>query len=123
MNKYAAVLYAMEIGQADLVAVKEDEPGAGWRKTRNVVVAHTFPAVPAAGVAVNDKLDAATRDKLSTAIAQIGKDLARRGSAAPEARRFRAGRCGDFEYVSTRGFYTPEVLPGGSIPPPSRSIN
>jgi ABC-type phosphate/phosphonate transport system substrate-binding protein/rhodanese-related sulfurtransferase len=115
MTKYAAVLYAMEIGQAELVAVKEDSARNWMAKNKGIVVAHTFPAVPAAGVAVNDKLDAATRDKLSKAFTQIGKDLQARLQRL-KLGAFVPAKAADFEYVSTRGFYTPEVLPGGSIP-------
>ena len=84
-------------------------------KNKDFVVAHTCPAVPAAGVAVNDKLDAATRDKLSKAFTQIGKDLQARLQRL-KLGAFVPAKAADFEYVSTRGFYTPEVLPGGSIP-------
>jgi ABC-type phosphate/phosphonate transport system substrate-binding protein/rhodanese-related sulfurtransferase len=115
MTKYAAVLYAMEIGQADLVAVKEDTARGWLAKNKNVMVAHTFPAVPAAGVAVSDKLDAVTRDKLSKALTQIDKDLQAR-LLRLKLSAFVAANAADFEYVSTRGFYTPEVLPGGNIP-------
>ena len=115
MTKYAAVLYAMEIGQADLVAVKEDAAKDWIAKRSDVVVAHAFPNVPAAGVAVNDKIDAATRDKLRLAFSQLGKDI--------EARMLRlklggfvAAEMTDFDYVLKRGSYSPEVLTGATIP-------
>jgi len=115
MNQYDAALYAMEIGQADLVAAKEDVAEEWMLRRRDIVRVHTFPNVPAAGVVVSNKLDAATKDKLRLAFANIGKDL--------EAQLLRSRLSGfktagqaDFEYVSTRGFYTPEISPGISIP-------
>ncbi|OYY95079.1 MAG: hypothetical protein B7Y41_05895 [Hydrogenophilales bacterium 28-61-23] len=115
MNQYAAVLYAMEIGQAQLVAVKESMIGDWLAKHPNVVVAHTFPVVPLVGVAVNDKLDNATRDKLRAAFGKLDKDLEAR-LARVKLGAFEAAGKADFEFVSTRGFYTPEVLSGAMIP-------
>lgn len=115
MNQYAAALYAMEIGQADLVAAKEDVANEWKQRRRDIVQVHVFPDVPAAGVAVNDKLDAATRAKLREAFVGIDKDLEIRLQRAGLG-AFKAAGNEDFEYVSTRGFYTPEVSPGVSIP-------
>ena len=115
MTKYAAVLYGMEIGQADLAAVKEDAAREWMARHPDVVVAHTFPNVPQAGVVVNDKIDSATRDKLRVAFSQLGKDI--------EARLMRLKLGGfveaekaDFEYVLQRGSFSPEVLAGVTIP-------
>lgn len=115
MNQYAAVLYAMDIGQADLLAVKEGTAKDWMAKNKDVVVVHTFPDVPVAGVVVNDKLDAAIKDKLRSAFTKLDKDLETRlmrvklGAFDPADKT-------DFEFVSTRGFYSPEVLPGATIP-------
>jgi ABC-type phosphate/phosphonate transport system substrate-binding protein/rhodanese-related sulfurtransferase len=111
MTKYAAVLYAMEIGQADLVAVKEDAAKVWMARRKDVVLAHAFPNVPSAGVSVNDKLDPATRAKLRNAFISLGKDLEGRLQRV-KLGAFEPAANSDFEYVSTRGFYTPEVLPG-----------
>ena len=111
MNQYAAVLYAMDIGQADLLAVKEGAAKDWMAKHKDVVVVHTFPDVPVAGVVVNDKLDGAIKDKLRSAFTKLDKDLETRllrvklGAFDPADKT-------DFEFVSTRGFYSPEVLPG-----------
>jgi len=115
MTQYAAVLYAMEIGQADLVAVKEDGAKVWMAKRKDVVVAHAFPNVPAAGVAVSDELDAATRDKLRVAFTQLSQELEAR-LLRLKLGTFVAADKPDFEYVSTRGFYTPEVMRGVVIP-------
>lgn len=114
MTKYAAVLYAMDIGQSELVAIKEDAAQDWLARHKDVVVAHAFPSVPAAGVAVSDKVDAETREKLRGAFVNIGKDLEARLQRV-KLSAFVPAEKADFEYVSTRGFYTPEVLPGVTI--------
>ncbi len=114
MNQYAAVLYAMNIGQADLVASKQNMVKDWMAQHKDAVVVHTFPDVPIAGVAVNDKLDAAIKDKLRSAFTRLDKDLeARLGRVKLGA--FEPADRIDFEFVSTRGFFTPEVLPGADI--------
>ncbi|MDP2787242.1 MAG: PhnD/SsuA/transferrin family substrate-binding protein [Pseudomonadota bacterium] len=115
MNQYAAVLYAMDIGQADLVAVKEAAAKDWLAQHKDVVVAHTFPDVPVAGVVVNDKLDGALKDKLRSAFTKLGKDLETR-LARVKLGAFEPADKTDFEFVSTRGFYSPEVMPGATIP-------
>ncbi len=75
----------------------------------------TLASVPQAGVVVSDKLSPDLRDRIRTAFTRIDANLearlkrARVGGFDPADRH-------DFEFVSTRGFYTPEVLAGVSIP-------
>jgi len=114
MNQYGAVLYSMEIGQADLAAMREDVAKEWIARDQNAVIVKAFGEVPSAGVVVSDKLDEATRDKIRAAFTKLDKDLEKRlnrvkfGSFDPADKH-------DFEYVSTRGFYTPETLPGATI--------
>lgn len=115
MNQYAAVLYAMDIGQADLVAVKEGSARDWMAQHKDVAVVHTFTDVPVAGVVVNDKLDAAIKDKLRSAFTKLDKDLEAR-LVRVKLGAFEPADKPDFQLVSTRGFYTPEVLPGVTIP-------
>jgi len=115
MNQYAAVLYAMDIGQADLLAVKEGTAKDWMAKHKDVVVAHTFPDVPVAGVVVNDKLDGAIKDKLRSAFTKLDKNLETR-LLRVKLGAFEPADKTDFEFVSTRGFYSPEILPGATIP-------
>ncbi len=115
VTKYAAVLYALEIGQAELAAVKEDAAKSWMEKRKDIRMVHAFPNVPNAGVAVNDKMDAAIKEKLRVAFGQIDKDLDARLQRV-NLGAFAAANVADFEYVSTRGFYTPEVLSGAIIP-------
>jgi ABC-type phosphate/phosphonate transport system substrate-binding protein/rhodanese-related sulfurtransferase len=114
MNQYGAVLYSMEIGQADLAAMREDVAKDWIARDQNAIVVKTFTQVPSAGVVVSDKLDGGLKDKIRSAFTRLDKDLENRlnrvkfGSFDPADKA-------DFEYVSTRGFYTPETLPGASI--------
>lgn len=115
MNQYAAVLYAMDIGQAELVAVKQNMAKDWMAKHKDVNVVHTLPDVPLAGVVVSDKLDAATKAKLQQAFGKLDKDMETRLQRVKLGAFTAAGK-DDFEFVSTRGFYSPEILPGASIP-------
>lgn len=114
MNKYGAVLYAMDIGQAELVAVKAELAEDWMRRNPGAKVVKALPAVPLAGVVVNDKLDTALKDRIRVAFTQLDKGLASRLKQA-HLGAFEPADKPDFEFVSTRGFFTPEVLPGASI--------
>ncbi|MEW6679367.1 MAG: PhnD/SsuA/transferrin family substrate-binding protein, partial [Pseudomonadota bacterium] len=114
MNRYGAVLYAMEIGQADLVAMKSQSAQDWVRRHEGAKVVKTLPKVPLAGVAVNSKLDSGLKEKVRDAFVRMDPAL------VAKLRRlhfgaFTAAAETDFEFVSTRGFFTPEVLPGVTI--------
>lgn len=114
MNKYGAVLYALDIGQAELVAVKANLIDDWLRRNPGARVVKTLPAVPLAGVVVNDKLDPATQDRIRVAFTHLDNDLASRLKRA-QFGVFEPADKPDFELVSTRGFFSPEVLPGAGI--------
>lgn len=114
MKQYGAVLYAMDIGQAELAVVKADMAEDWMRRNPGTKVVKAMPAVPLAGVAVNDKLDTAVKDRIRVAFTQLDKDLAARLRRA-QFGTFETADTPDFELVSTRGYYTPEVLPGATI--------
>ncbi len=114
MTQYGAVLYAMDIGQADLAAMKDDVARDWIARDKNAVVVKTFTQVPAAGVVVSDKLDSGLRDKIRSAFTKLDKDLEKRLTRVKLGAFDPADKI-DFEYVATRGFYTPETLPGASI--------
>ncbi len=114
MNQYGAVMYAMDIGQAELVAVKARLAEDWMRRNPGAKVVKTLPAVPLAGVAVNAKLDPALKDRIRVAFTQLDKDLEARLKRA-QLGAFEPADTADFEFVSTRGFFTPEVLPGVTI--------
>lgn len=114
VNGYEAALYSMEIGQADVVAVKESN-AAGWLKANPGARAiKTFSDIPLAGLAVSAKLTPATRDRLRVAMTKLDKRLEQRLASVGIGAMDPADAV-DFEHVSTRGFFTPEVLPGASI--------
>lgn len=114
MNQYGAVMYAMDIGQAELVAAKANGVEDLLRRIPGARVVKTLPAVPAAGVVVNEKLDPAIKDKIRVAFTQMDKDLEARLQRAHFG-AFEPADKPDFEFVSTRGFFTPEVLPGATV--------
>lgn len=114
VNRYGAVLYAMDIGQAELIAVKESSARDWLKRTRDMVVVRTLPPIPAAGVAVNDRLDEATKTRVRVAFTRLDRQLEGRLARAGLG-TFEPADQADFEFVSTRGFYTPEVLAGGAI--------
>jgi len=115
VNQYGAVLYALEIGQAELAALKSDVARDWIGRNPGATAVKTLASVPQAGVVVSDKLSPEQRNRIRSAFTRIDANL--------EARLERAGVGGfdpadrhDFEFVSTRGFYTPEVLAGVGIP-------
>lgn len=114
VNKYGAVLYALEIGQADLVAVKEGAARDWVAKHPDTAIIKTFTAVPTAGVVASGKLDEAQRDRIRAAFTGIDPGLEARMKRAMLG-VFEPADKVDFEFVSTRGFYTPEVLAGAEI--------
>ena len=115
MNQYGAVLYALEIGQADLAAMKEDVAKEWIGRHPGAAVVKALAKVPQAGVVVSDKVDPALRDRIRSAFTKLDKDLESRLNRS-RLGAFDPADKADFEFVSTRGFYSPEVLPGASIP-------
>jgi ABC-type phosphate/phosphonate transport system substrate-binding protein/rhodanese-related sulfurtransferase len=115
MNEYGAVTYAMEIGQSDVAGMKEDIAKAWIARSPGAQIVKVLADVPAAGVVVSDKLDEGLRQKIRNAFTKLDKGLEGRlvkvglGTLDPADKP-------DFEHVSTRGFFTPEVLPGATIP-------
>lgn len=114
VNGYEAALYAMEIDQADVVALKEASAKSWLSAHKGAAQIKAFPEIPLAGIAVANKLDAGLRDRIRAALTRIDpaleKRLAKVGFGALEP-----ADTADFEYVSTRGFFTPEVLSGAVI--------
>lgn len=115
MNKYGAVLYAMDIGQVEVAAVKSWVAEQWLKRNPGAKVIKTLPEVPMAGVVVNDKLDEKVKDKIRSAFINMDKGLVARLQKV-QFGAFDPADTPDFEFVSTRGFFSPEVLPGASIP-------
>lgn len=114
VNRYGAVLYALDIEQAEVAAMKEDSAKDWLTKHPGAAIVKAYDAVPLAGVVVSGKQAEAVRDKVRQAFvdldAGMAAKLAKSGMGA-----FDPADGADFEKVSTRGFYTPEVLPGAAI--------
>lgn len=114
VNRYGAALYAMDIGQADVVAMKEG-PAREWLASHpGGAIVKSYDPLPLAGVAVNGKLGEAARDKIGQAFVALDAGMTARLEKHGMGAFDPAGAV-DFEKVSTRGFYTPEVLPGAAI--------
>lgn len=114
LNRYGAVQYAMEIGQADVAAMREDLAQAWLAKHPGTKVARAFDVTPLAGVAVSGKMGEGVREKVRHAFANLDSGMTARLRRAGLG-AFDPADTADFERVSTRGFFTPEVLPGATI--------
>jgi len=115
MNQYGAVLYALDIGQAEIAAMKSDV-AKGWiSRNPGAAVIKTLTSVPQAGVVVSDKIDPALRDRIRAVFTRLDKDIENRLDRT-RLGTFDPADTTDFEFVSTRGFYSPEILAGATIP-------
>lgn len=115
LNQYGAVLYALEIGQAEIAAMKADMAREWIARNPGAVMVRTLASVPQAGVVVSDKLAPALRDRIRTAFTRLDANLEARLKSV-RIGGFDPADPHDFEFVSTRGYYTPEVLAGVAIP-------
>ena len=114
VTSYGAALYALQAGQADLAAVKQEVFEEWAQRNPDLAIVTTLAEVPLAGVAVKAKLGETLKQRIRVAFTQIG--------AGMEAKLRRVQLYGlgpadtaDFTYISQRGYYTPEVLPGAVI--------
>lgn len=114
VNRYGAVLYALDIGQAEIAAMKEESAKDWLAKHPGGSIIKAYEPVPLAGVVASAKLDEAMRSKIGQAFVKLEPDITRR-LAQSGMGAFDPATGADFQKVSTRGFYTPEVLPGAAI--------
>lgn len=112
---YGAALYALELGQTDVIAIKEDVAKAWLAKSpgRGKII-KTLPDVPTVGAVVDNKLGDAIKEKIRLAFLNLPPNLATELSAIG-LKGFEASNRSDFEYVSSIGYFTPKVMPGGKI--------
>ncbi len=112
---HEVALMALEVSSAD-VAVAEKKLAQEWVAKNGGTIILETRATPGLGVAVNSKLDKATKDRVRAAFLSpnprvvasnklTGIDLAQ---AAPISQE-------DYKYVSTLGYFTPRQLPGATI--------
>ncbi len=114
VTSYGAALYALQAGQADLAAVKQEVFEEWAPRNPDLAIVTTLAEVPLAGVAVKAKLGEALKQRIRVAFTQIGEGM------EAKLRRVQLYGLGpadtaDFTYISQRGYYTPEVLPGAVI--------
>lgn len=112
---HEVALMALSVGSAD-VAVAEKKLAQEWVAKNGGQILLETRATPGLGIAVNAKLDKATKDRIRAAFLSpnprvvaatklSGIDLAQ---AAPITQE-------DYKYVSTLGYFTPRQLPGATI--------
>jgi len=114
VTSYGAALYALQVGQADLAAVKQEVFEEWAPRNPDLAIVATLAEVPLAGVAVKARLDEVLQQRIRVAFTQIGEGM------EAKLRRVRLdgldpADTADFTYISQRGHYTPEVLPGAVI--------
>lgn len=114
VTSYGAVLYALQIGQADVAAVKEEVMQEWAPRYPDLGIVAKLPEVPMAGVAVKSGLDEGVKERLRQAFTEIGGSLEARLSRVNISNLDPADSA-DFTYISQRGHFTPEVLPGATI--------
>ncbi len=112
---YGATLYSLEIGHVDVAAVKENVANE-WlsKEPERGVIIKTLHEIPTAGVAVSNKMNDAAKEKIRAAFLNLPAETKTR-MAQLGMSNFETAQKEDFEYVSTLGYYTPRVLPGGKI--------
>lgn len=114
VKSYGAVIYALDIGQAEVAALREETARQWLAGHPGASLVKTFDPMPVAGVAVQGKMDPVLRAKIGQAFTGLDAGfVARLGKSGLGA--FAVADAAAFEKISTRGFYTPEVLPGVTI--------
>jgi ABC-type phosphate/phosphonate transport system substrate-binding protein/rhodanese-related sulfurtransferase len=112
---HEVALMALEVNVAD-VAVAESKIAKEWVAKNGGAIILETRATPGLGIAVNAKMDKATKERIRAAFLSpnarvvasskvIGLDIA---SAAPITAE-------EYKYVSTLGYFTPRSLPGATM--------
>ncbi|MCX7673405.1 MAG: PhnD/SsuA/transferrin family substrate-binding protein [Thiobacillaceae bacterium] len=114
VTSYGAALYALEVGQADVAAVKQEVFEEWAPRNPELTIVATLAEVPLAGVAVKNALDDALKQRIRLAFTDVsGKMQARLQQV--RLHTLDPADTADFTYISERGHFTPEVLPGATI--------
>lgn len=114
VTSYGAVLYALQAGQADIAAVKEEVLQKWAPGNPDLATIATLAEVPMAGVAVKSSMDEGVMERVRKAFTTVDKTLQAR-LARVNFEGFDPAERVDFTYISERGHFTPEVLPGATI--------
>lgn len=115
VNRYASALYALDIGQFELAAVKGDVLRQWDAKGGKARVVQMLAETPLGGLAVRDSLDGHVKERIVQALLTLPAPLQAQLAKIGLGGGFVAATAKDFEYVSQRGYFTPEVLPGATI--------
>lgn len=112
---HEVALLSVEYGQAD-VAVADERLAREWIAQNGGLIILETRATPGIGVAVNAKLDKATKDRVRTAFLTPNPKVA---ATAPLTGLDLAGvkpiGIEEYKYVSTLGYFTPRQLPGATV--------
>lgn len=114
VTSYGAVLYALQVGQADVAAVKEEVMQEWAPRYPDLAIVAKLPEVPVAGVAVRNTLDDDLKERVRQAFTAVDGGMDARLSRV-KLNQLDPADSADFTYISERGHFTPEVLPGATI--------
>lgn len=110
-----STLFSLDIEQSDLVAV-DDRAAGKWLAQHPGTIIMSSHEVPGVSVAINGKLPQNQRDKIRAAILQLRADMPAGGFLNQlHTTALQSAAKADFQYVSTLGYFTPNVLPGATL--------
>jgi ABC-type phosphate/phosphonate transport system substrate-binding protein/rhodanese-related sulfurtransferase len=112
---HEVALMALEVGQAD-VAVAESRLAKEWVAKNGGAIVLETRATPGLGIAVNAKLDKATKDRVRAAfLSPNPRVVASTRILGLDITGAKAITAEDYKYVSTLGYFTPRSLPGATM--------
>lgn len=112
---HEVALMALEVGQAD-IAVAESRIAKEWAAKNGGTILLETRATPGLGIAVNAKLDKATKDRIRAAfLSPNPRIVASTKVLGLDVTSATAITAEDYKYVSTLGYFTPRTLPGATM--------
>ncbi len=109
-----SALFALNIGQTDMVAVDEGVAKKWLASNAGVIVAESQP-VPGLSIAINSKIPKAQQDKIRAALLNPRPGAQNAVLAQLRIAGFEPARREEYQYVSTLGYFTPKLLPGATV--------
>lgn len=112
---HEVALMALDVGQAD-IAVAESRIAKEWAAKNGGTILLETRATPGLGIAVNAKLDKATKDRIRSAfLSPNPRIVASTKVLGLDVTSATAITAEDYKYVSTLGYFTPRALPGATM--------
>jgi len=112
---HEVALMALDVGQAD-IAVAESRLAKEWAAKNGGTIILETRATPGLGIAVNAKLDKATKDRIRAAfLSPNPRIVASTKVLGLDVTSATAITAEDYKYVSTLGYFTPRTLPGATM--------